>query len=124
MLLFAITMIGCGGKIYTMTFRVGDTLYSSVGKYQEGDLILLPNNPTKEGYTFSGWSEAPATMPAVDVDVYGWYDVLTDIVEVQTEMLDNTIYNLKGQRLVNLRNQPPGIYIVGGKKVWLNNVEP
>ena len=71
MLLFAITMIGCGGKIYTMTFRVGDTLYSSVGKYQEGDLILLPNNPTKEGYTFSRWSiDIPKTMPSKDLVAY------------------------------------------------------
>ena len=61
-------MVACGSKIYTMTFRVGDTLYSSVGKYQEGDLILLPNDPTKPGYTFSRWSiDIPKTMPAKDL---------------------------------------------------------
>lgn len=108
---------------YFLVYWLDGELYQTVA-FREGESVTLLPEPVKEGYTFSGWSEAPATMPAVDVDVYGWYDVLTDIVEVQTEMLDNTIYNLKGQRLINLRNQPPGIYIVGGKKVWLNNVEP
>ena len=68
MLFCAVTMLGCGGKIYTMTFRVDDKLHSAVGKYQEGDLILLPNDPVKEGYTFSRWSiDIPKNMPAKDL---------------------------------------------------------
>ena len=72
MLLFcAVTMLGCGGKIYTMTFRVDDRLHSAVGKYEVGDLILMPNDPVKEGYTFSRWSiDIPKTMPAKDLVAY------------------------------------------------------
>ena len=31
--------------------------------------------PTKEGYTFSGWSEIPETMPAKDVSVTGTFTI-------------------------------------------------
>ncbi len=33
--------------------------------------------PTKEGYTFSGWSDMPATMPANDVTILGSFSVNT-----------------------------------------------
>jgi hypothetical protein len=33
--------------------------------------------PTQEGYTFSGWSEIPAKMPARDVEVTGYFTVNT-----------------------------------------------
>ncbi|MBO5698753.1 MAG: InlB B-repeat-containing protein, partial [Bacteroidaceae bacterium] len=40
-----------------------------------GTTITLPEAPTKEGYTFSGWSEVPETMPASDVTISGTYTV-------------------------------------------------
>ena len=39
--------------------------------------ITAKEEPTKEGYTFSGWSEIPATMPAHDVIVTGSFTVNT-----------------------------------------------
>lgn len=42
-----------------------------------GDPISPLEEPTKEGYTFSGWSEIPATMPAHDVDIMGSFTVNT-----------------------------------------------
>ena len=33
--------------------------------------------PTKEGHTFSGWSEIPVTMPAHDVEVKGEFTINT-----------------------------------------------
>ena len=35
--------------------------------------ISLPNVPTKEGYTFSGWGDVPETMPAEDVTATGTF---------------------------------------------------
>lgn len=40
-----------------------------------GDAIELLPNPVKEGYTFTGWSEAPATMPLKDIVVAGRFVV-------------------------------------------------
>ena len=40
-----------------------------------GTIITLPDEPTKEGYTFSGWSEVPETMPANDVTVSGTFTI-------------------------------------------------
>mgnify|MGYP002517262488 CR=1 FL=1 len=37
--------------------------------------IVALENPVKEGYTFSGWSEVPATMPAEAVNIYGTWNV-------------------------------------------------
>lgn len=39
-----------------------------------GDSIVT-NDPIKEGYIFSGWSELPATMPAEDVTVVGTFTI-------------------------------------------------
>ena len=42
---------------------------------EEGESITPEPAPTKEGYTFSGWSEIPATMPADDVIITGTFEV-------------------------------------------------
>jgi hypothetical protein len=44
---------------------------------EEGSTIIPAAAPTKEGYTFSGWSEIPATMPTHDVVVTGSFTVNT-----------------------------------------------
>ena len=60
-----------------------------------GEVIVPEAEPTKEGYTFSGWSEIPETMPAHDVIVTGTFikDVIpgdvtgTGTVDVQDATL-------------------------------------
>ena len=42
-----------------------------------GTAITPEEAPTKEGNTFSGWSEIPATMPASDVEVTGSFTANT-----------------------------------------------
>ena len=62
---------------YKITYKiVGD--YFANNNYKEetleyGAQITPEANPTQEGYTFSGWSEIPETMPAHDVVVEGSY---------------------------------------------------
>ena len=42
---------------------------------EEGTTIEAEDEPTKEGHTFSGWSEIPETMPANDVTIIGSFIV-------------------------------------------------
>ena len=62
---------------YKITYKiVGD--YFTNNNYKEetleyGAQITPEANPTQEGYTFSGWSEIPETMPAHDIVVEGSY---------------------------------------------------
>lgn len=53
-------------KLYTTTFVVDGTAVSTK-QYHEGETIVKPADPVKEGYTFKGWTPSvPATMPAGD----------------------------------------------------------
>ncbi len=57
---------------YTLTYLVDGETYSTY-TLEEGDAITPDEAPTKEGYTFSGWSEIPETMPASDVTITGTF---------------------------------------------------
>ena len=49
-----------------------------------GDTIILREEPQKEDFEFSGWSEAPETMPAYDVEVYGNF-IFTSVTDVKVD---------------------------------------
>lgn len=55
---------------YKLTYKVDGNVYKEY-TLNYGTAITPEPEPTKEGYTFSGWSEIPATMPAHDVEVNG-----------------------------------------------------
>ena len=57
---------------YIVTYMVDGELYKTES-YAYGSAITAAEAFTKEGYTFSGWSEIPATMPAKDVTVTGYF---------------------------------------------------
>ena len=59
---------------YLLSYTVdGETVQTDSVAY--GTAITLLDEPTKEGHTFSGWSEAPETMPASDVIISGTFTV-------------------------------------------------
>ena len=59
---------------YLVTFKIGDeVIYSEALEY--GATIVIPEAPEKEGYTFDGWGEVAATVPAGDVTYEGSYSV-------------------------------------------------
>ena len=73
---------------YTLTYMVDGEVYKSFSiKYR--DAITPLETPTKEGYTFSGWSEIPETMPANDVVVTGTFSVNSYTL---TYMVDGEVY--------------------------------
>ena len=59
---------------YTITYKVDGEEYATE-TYDFGADVTAIAEPEKEGYTFSGWSEIPATMPANDVEVTGTFTV-------------------------------------------------
>ena len=63
-----------GTNSYTITYYVDDEVYQKE-LYVYGSEIKNIVAPTKEGYTFSGWSEIPKTMPDNDVEIYGTFNI-------------------------------------------------
>lgn len=74
---------------YKITYVVDDSIYFA-DTLLVGDTIILPATPIKEGYTFSGWSEIPETMPAEDIIVTGTFTINTYKI---TYIVDGEIYN-------------------------------
>ena len=59
-------------NFFTLLYKVDDIDYKSYN-IEYGAVITAEPAPTKEGYTFSGWSEIPETMPAHDVTITGFF---------------------------------------------------
>ena len=59
---------------YALTYVVDGEVYAT-DSIEYGAAITPIAEPVKEGYTFSGWSEVPETMPAKDVTVSGTFIV-------------------------------------------------
>ena len=80
---------------YTLTYILDGKEYKST-VYEYGSVITVEEAPTKEGYTFSGWSEIPVTMPAEDVKVTGSFTVneyqLTYTVDGEVYYSDSIAY--------------------------------
>lgn len=81
-------------KEYTLTYKVDGKNYKSY-KMKYGSKITPEAAPTKEGYSFSGWSEIPTTMPAKDVTIKGSFTInkyklkyLVDGVEYKTQEIE------------------------------------
>ena len=72
---------------YKLTYTVDGVEYKTA-ELDCGAAITPEDNPTKEGYTFSGWSEIPKTMPASDVTVSGTFTINTYMI---TYMVDNAL---------------------------------
>ena len=53
-------------------FKIDNADFTTV-EVKYGEQIPAQTVPEREGYTFSGWSEIPATMPASDVTITGTY---------------------------------------------------
>ncbi|MBP5647547.1 MAG: InlB B-repeat-containing protein, partial [Bacteroidaceae bacterium] len=62
------------GDGYNLIYRIDGLVYKTI-VYESGASIIAEPAPTKEGYTFSGWSEIPGTMPAQDVEVIGSFSI-------------------------------------------------
>lgn len=57
---------------YTLKYLVDDVDYKTY-QLAKGTVITPEKEPIKNGFTFSGWSEIPQTMPAKDVTITGHF---------------------------------------------------
>ena len=65
-------------NFFTLLYKVDGVDYKSY-QVEYGETIAPETAPTKEGYTFSGWSEIPTTMPAHDVTVTGTFTIVDPV---------------------------------------------
>jgi len=94
---------------YKLAYTVDGEEYKSY-ETEYGAAITPEKTPTKEGYTFSGWSEMPATMPAHDVTVSGTFAVNKYKI---TYIMDNKVYKevmCEYGATVTPEPQPVGVY--------------
>ncbi len=77
-------------KTYTVTWKVDDE--TTTVKYDYGSVIVPPADPTKTGYTFTGWGgNVPETMPAENLSFTAQWDVNTYTVTWKQD--DGTLIN-------------------------------
>ena len=89
---------------YTITYMVDGELYKTE-KYAYGSAIAIAESPVKEGYTFSGWSEVPETMPAKDIIISGSFTVnnytITYIVDGEVYKIESITYGSKVEAIAS-----------------------
>lgn len=95
---------------YKLTYTVDGTEYKTY-EVEYGATISPEAEPTKEGYTFSGWSEIPETMPAHDVTVTGSFNInkykLTYIIDGE----EYKSYEVEYGAIITPEPQPEGEYV-------------
>ena len=108
---------------YKVTYLVDGEEYASF-TVEYGAEIPLPDDPEKEGYAFEGWSNVPETMPAENISIEAIFSIATGISGVLEDGFAD-VYTIRGvlvkkrvpiEEIVHL---PRGVYIVNGKKMFI-----
>ena len=110
---------------YTLIYKVDGEVYQTY-ELLEGATITPEPAPTKEGYTFSGWSEIPETMPAEDVTVTGTFTLqTTEDVIIITNAGQTTwcsAYDLDFTSIEGIKAYTAGGYDRVSGTIWLMRV--
>jgi uncharacterized repeat protein (TIGR02543 family) len=92
-------------NIYTISFNTngGSVIPSITQNY--GSSIVIPINPTREGYTFDGWysdvdliqvTDVPSTMPAENITIYAKWIINQYAISFELnggELIEGQVYN-------------------------------
>jgi uncharacterized repeat protein (TIGR02543 family) len=123
-------------QVYTVTFA-GEEITIAQQSIEEGNLVIRPENPTREGYTFGGWYidnntflnewNFETNIVTQDTILYAKWSNITGIKDIKTETEHAKVvgyYNIMGQKLP--KEPASGIFIVlyddgTVKKVIVNN---
>ena len=73
---------------YTLSYVIDNVVYATY-TLAPGAVVEVPETPVRDGYTFSGWSEIPETMPANNVTVTGSFTLITYTLSF---VVDNEVY--------------------------------
>lgn len=76
-------------NVHTLTYMVDGKVSGEIEDIAYGTKITLRQEPTKEGYTFSGWGQSPEIMPDRDLIIRGSFEINTYKV---TYMVDDIVY--------------------------------
>ena len=68
------SFVGIEDAKCTLTYKIDGEVYKSY-EVSIGASITAEEAPSKTGYTFSGWSVIPETMPAEDVTITGTFSI-------------------------------------------------
>ncbi len=90
---------------FTITYMVDGEVYKTVNRY-EGDYITKEEEPSKEGYTFSGWSWIPSTMPAENISVVGTFKINTYKLTYVVDGLEYKVYDVLYGATINSEGEP------------------
>ena len=89
--------------MYTLKYTVDGETYKAY-EMEHGTIITPEDAPIKEGYTFSGWSEIPTTMPDNDVTITGHFILdASGITLIHDGKVEETICTPDGRRISQLQ---------------------
>ena len=94
---FAIKDANMDVPSYTLTYMVDGNTHKTY-QVEYGATITAEKAPTKEGYTFSGWSEIPTTMPAKDIIVTGYFTIIP--LQIAGDVTGNGSVNVQDATIV------------------------
>lgn len=98
---------------YKVTYIIdGEVLKTDYVEY--GATIVPPTVEDKEGYTFTGWTDVPETMPAHDITIYGSFTSGIEEIKI-SDMAGVKIYTIDGKRIGKIQRGINIIREVGGK---------
>ena len=104
---------------YKVYYFVGATLVHTAEVAYGEAIPEYVYEPTAEGDVFLGWvGETYETMPAHDVTYTA--NITNDVLQLTNDNSQLTIYDLSGRKVTDTENLKGGIYIVDGKKLFIN----
>ncbi len=90
---------------YKLTYELDGKKYKTFD-LEYGTAIIPENEPTKEGYSFSGWSDIPETMPAHDVTVKGTFTVNKYKLTYELDGKEYKTFELEYGAAITPENEP------------------
>ena len=72
-----VTVTGVAKPSHSAAFLVDGAAYGPVNSYAEGEQIVAPADPSKTGYTFTGWDPAVGTMGSADMTFNAKFEAKT-----------------------------------------------